>query len=543
MKIALAQINPVVGDIKHNCEKIVKYIEKAKEEKADLVVFPELSTVGYPPKDFLFVKDFIKTNEEMINKIILPATDEIAVILGTVRKDENKNLYNSAFFVCNREIIEIFDKTLLPNYDVFDEKRYFSPSSQIKTVEFKGVKVAVNICEDAWKGYVFEPSANYSVDVLEEQFKLKPDIFINISASPYHLGKHRTRLGIMKEKTDKYGIPFVYVNQVGANDELIFDGNSFVLNEKGKEVIRLKGFEEDFKVVELQNLEDFEELPELKEDISWIYKALVIGVRDYFHKLGFKKAVLGLSGGIDSAVVAVIASEAMGKENVLAISMPSRYSSEGSVKDAEILAKNLGIDFRVIPIEPVFKSYLSVFNKDGNALGDVAEENVQARIRGNYLMFFANREGYVVLTTGNKSELAMGYCTLYGDMSGSLAVIGDLYKTQVYELARYINREKEIIPVSIIKKVPSAELRPNQKDEDSLPPYRILDQVLKLYLEENASVEEIAEKGFDKDLVRHIINTVNKNEYKRKQAPPVLRVSPKAFGTGRRMPIVQNFKA
>ncbi|MGB9809876.1 MAG: NAD(+) synthase, partial [Caldanaerobacter sp.] len=302
-------------------------------------------------------------------------------------------------------------------------------------------------------------------------------------------------------------------------------------------------FEEDFKIVELQNLEDFEELPELKEDISWIYKALVVGVRDYFHKLGFKKAVLGLSGGIDSAVVAVIASEALGKENVLAISMPSRYSSEGSVKDAEILAKNLGIDFRVIPIEPVFKSYLSVFNKDGNALGDVAEENVQARIRGNYLMFFANREGYVVLTTGNKSELAMGYCTLYGDMSGSLAVIGDLYKTQVYELAEYINREKEIIPVSIIKKVPSAELKPNQKDEDSLPPYRILDQVLKLYLEENASLEEIAEKGFDKDLVRHIINTVNKNEYKRKQAAPVLRISPKAFGTGRRMPIVQNFKA
>ncbi|MBE3578786.1 MAG: NAD+ synthase [Caldanaerobacter subterraneus] len=543
MKIALAQINPVVGDIRYNCEKIARYIERAREEKADLIVFSELSTVGYPPKDFLFMKDFIATNEKMIRETILPKTDEIAVVLGTVRKDENGNLYNSAFFIYNRKIVETFDKALLPNYDVFDEKRYFSPSSKVKTVQFKGIKIAVSICEDAWKGYVFEPNTNYSVDVLEEQFKSKPDIFINISASPYHLGKHRTRLEIMKEKINRYGIPLVYVNQVGANDELIFDGNSFVLDKNARQVLQLKNFDEDFKVLDLENLDKYEEIQVPNEDVSWVYKALVIGVRDYFEKLGFKKAVLGLSGGIDSAVVAAIAVEALGKENVLAISMPSRYSSEGSVKDAEILAKNLGIHFKVISIEPVFESYLSVLNEGKEALKDVAEENVQARIRGNYLMFFANREGYVVLTTGNKSELAMGYCTLYGDMSGSLAVIGDLYKTQVYELARYINREKEVIPVSIIEKVPSAELRPNQKDEDTLPPYKILDQVLKLYLEESASLEEIVERGFDKDLVRHIINTVNKNEYKRKQAPPVLRVSPKAFGTGRRMPIVQNFKA
>ncbi|HHW58027.1 MAG TPA: NAD+ synthase [Clostridia bacterium] len=542
MKIALAQINPIVGDIKYNCKKIAEYIEKAKSHNADVVVFPELSTVGYPPKDFLFMKDFIKANENLVEEMILPATKGIAAIIGTVRQDIRGNLYNSAFFIYNDEIIETFDKTLIPNYDVFDEKRYFKSSSQIKIINFKGLKIGVNICEDVWKDYVFEPNVDYSVDVLAEQYKLKPDIFVNISASPYHLGKQSMRVEMIEEKIKKYGIPFVYVNQVGANDELIFDGSSFVVNGKGKKVKELKAFEEDFKIVEVEKLNDYEELPEIKEDISWVYKALVVGVRDYFKKLGFKKAVIGLSGGIDSAVVAYIAVEALGKENVLGISMPSRYSSEGSVQDSEVLARNLGIKLRIIPIEPVFESYLSVFNKGNDPLGDLAEENVQARIRGNYLMFVSNREEYLALATGNKSELAMGYCTLYGDMSGSLAVIGDLFKTQVYELAKYINMDKEIIPISIIEKIPSAELRPNQKDEDSLPPYKILDEVLRLYLEENASVEEIVKRGFDENLTKDIINKVNRTEYKRKQAAPVLRISCKAFGIGRRMPIVHNFK-
>lgn len=498
--------------------------------------------MGYPPKDFLFMQDFLEANEKYINEIVLPATYQIGVILGTVRQDTEGNLYNSAFFIYDGKIVEVFDKTLLPNYDVFDEKRYFKPAQIRKVASFKGIKLGVNICEDIWKDYVFEPSVDYSVDVLEEQFKLKPDIFINISASPYYLGKQNMRVEMIEKKIKKYAIPFVYVNQVGTNDELIFDGASFVVNEEGKRVVQLKAFEEDIKIVDMEELKNFKELPEIKEDISWVYNALVLGVRDYCKKSGFKKAVVGLSGGIDSAVVCAIAVEALGKENVLAVSMPSRYSSEGSKSDARILADNLEIEFRVIPIEPVFKSYLSVFNGDNNVIGDLAEENIQARIRGNYLMFISNREGHIVLTTGNKSELAMGYCTLYGDMSGSLAVIADVPKTMVYELARYINREKEIIPTSIIEKAPSAELRPNQKDEDSLPPYKILDEILKMYIEENRSAKEIIEKGYDERLVKDIINKVNRVEYKRKQAAPGLKITTKAFGTGRRMPIVHNFK-
>jgi NAD+ synthase (glutamine-hydrolysing) len=542
MKIALAQINPVVGDIKGNFEKIVEFINRAKYQKADLVVFPELATVGYPPKDFLFMQDFLKANEKYINEIVLPATYQIGVILGTVSQDTEGNLYNSAFFIYDGKIVEVFDKTLLPNYDVFDEKRYFKPAQLRKVASFKGIKLGVNICEDIWKDYVFEPNVDYSVDVLEEQYKLKPDIFINISASPYYLGKQNMRVEMIEKKIKKYAIPFIYVNQVGANDELIFDGSSFVVNEEGKRVVQLKAFEEDIKIVDIDELKNFKELPEMKEDISWVYNALVLGVRDYCKKSGFKKAVVGLSGGIDSAVVCAIAVEALGKENVLAVSMPSRYSSEGSKSDARILAENLGIEFRVIPIEPVFESYLSVFNGDNSAIGDLAEENIQARIRGNYLMFISNREGHIVLTTGNKSELAMGYCTLYGDMSGSLAPIADVPKTMVYELAKYINRKKEIIPISIIEKAPSAELRPNQKDEDSLPPYKILDEILKMYIEENRSVKEIVEKGYDEKLVKDVINKVNRIEYKRKQAAPVLKVTTKAFGIGRRMPIVHNFK-
>lgn len=542
MKIALAQINPVVGDIKKNFEKIVEFIDRAKYQRADLVVFSELVTVGYPPKDFLFMQDFLAANEKYINEMVLPSSYQIGIILGTVRQDKEGNLYNSAFFIYDGKIVEVFDKSLLPNYDVFDEKRYFKPAQLRKVASFKGIKLGVNICEDIWKDYVFEPNVDYSVDVLEEQFNFKPDIFINISASPYYLGKQNVRVEMIEKKIKKYGIPFVYVNQVGANDELIFDGASFVVNEEGERVIQLKAFEEDIKVFDIDELKNLKKLPEIKEDISWLYNALVLGIKDYCGKLGFKKAVIGLSGGIDSAVVCAIAVKALGNENVLAVSMPSRYSSEGSKTDAKKLAENLKIELRVIPIEPVFESYLSIFNEDNGTIGDLAEENIQARIRGNYLMFISNREGHIVLTTGNKSELAMGYCTLYGDMSGSLAPIADVPKTMIYELAKYINSESEIIPSSIIEKVPSAELRPNQKDEDSLPPYRILDKILKMYIDENKSVREIVKKGYDEKLIKDIINKVNRVEYKRKQAAPGLKVTTKAFGSGRRMPIVHNFK-
>ncbi|MDN5316763.1 MAG: hypothetical protein PWR08_887, partial [Thermoanaerobacterium sp.] len=407
---------------------------------------------------------------------------------------------------------------------------------------FKGMRLAVNICEDIWNDKDFWERPRYDIDVLEEQYKLNPDIFINISASPYNLGKQELRTRMVKQISKKYKLPLIYVNQVGGNDELIFDGNSFAINSNGDRVVNLRSFSEDMAFVDTENLDELKPLQEIKEDISWVHDALILGLKDYFRKTGFKKAVVGLSGGIDSAVTCALAVKALGRENVLGVSMPSRYSSEGSKDDARDLAQNLGIQYRVIPIEDVFKSYISIFNKDGDVLGDLAEENLQARIRGNYLMFISNREGYMVLTTGNKSEIAVGYCTLYGDMSGGLAVISDVPKTMVYELAKYINRDKIVIPLSTIEKAPSAELRPNQKDTDSLPPYEILDDILKLYIEDDKSISEIVSEGYDEDIVRDVIRKVNNAEYKRKQAAPGLKVTTKAFGVGRRMPIAQKFR-
>lgn len=544
MRIALAQLNPTVGDIKNNCEKILKYIDAAKRQNADLIVFPEMSVIGYPPKDLLYNPDFLDTNYKYLNEIILPNSDGIGIILGTVTRDDKRDyiLHNSALLIYDSKILGKVDKTLLPNYDVFDERRYFEPSTSRKCFDFKGLRLAVNICEDIWNDKDFWDRPRYDIDVVEEQYKLNPDIFINISASPYNLGKHKLRVRMVEEISKKYHIPLIYVNQIGGNDELIFDGSSFVIDENGNRIVQLKSFDEDIKVIDTDNLKSLNPLPEIDEDISWVHDALVLGVKDYFKKTGFKKAVVGLSGGIDSAVTCAIAVEALGRENVLGVSMPSRYSSEGSKDDAWELAKNLKIEFRVIPVESVFKSYLAMFNEGGNAIGDLAEENIQARIRGNYLMFISNREGHMVLTTGNKSEIAVGYCTLYGDMSGGLAVISDVPKTMVYELANYINRNGEIIPHSTIKKAPSAELRPNQKDTDSLPPYEILDDILRAYIEEDKSLKEIVAKGYDENLVKDIIHKVNNAEYKRKQAAPGLKVTTKAFGVGRRMPIAQKFK-
>lgn len=544
MKIALAQLNPTVGDIKNNCEKIIKYIKEAKKANIDLIVFPELSIIGYPPKDLLYNPDFLESSYSALNELILPETNGIGVIVGTATKDKEKDymLHNSALLLYNGKIVGQADKTLLPNYDVFDEQRYFEPAKRRTCFDFKGMRLAVNICEDIWNDKDFWERPRYDIDVLEEQYKLNPDIFINISASPYNLGKQELRTKMVKQISKKYKLPLIYVNQVGGNDELIFDGNSFAINSNGDRVVNLRSFSEDMAFVDTENLDELKPLQEIKEDISWVHDALILGLRDYFRKTGFKKAVVGLSGGIDSAVTCALAVKALGRENVLGVSMPSRYSSEGSKDDARDLAQNLGIQYRVIPIEDVFKSYISIFNKDGDVLGDLAEENLQARIRGNYLMFISNREGYMVLTTGNKSEIAVGYCTLYGDMSGGLAVISDVPKTMVYELAKYINRDKIIIPLSTIEKAPSAELRPNQKDTDSLPPYEILDDILKSYIEDDKSISEIIADGYEEDLVREVIRKVNNAEYKRKQAAPGLKVTTKAFGVGRRMPIAQRFR-
>lgn len=544
MKIALAQLNPTVGDIKNNCEKIIKYIKEAKKANMDLIVFPELSIIGYPPKDLLYNPDFLESSYSALYEIILPETNDIGVIVGTATKDKEKDymLHNSALLLYNGKIIGQADKTLLPNYDVFDEQRYFEPAKERQCFDFKGMRLAVNICEDIWNDKDFWERPRYDIDVLEEQYKLNPDIFINISASPYNLGKQELRTRMVKQISKKYKLPLIYVNQVGGNDELIFDGNSFAINSNGDRVINLRSFSEDMAFVDTETLDELKPLQEIKEDISWVHDALILGLKDYFRKTGFKKAVVGLSGGIDSAVTCALAVKALGRENVLGVSMPSRYSSEGSKDDARDLAQNLGIQYRVIPIEDVFKSYISIFNKDGDVLGDLAEENLQARIRGNYLMFISNREGYMVLTTGNKSEIAVGYCTLYGDMSGGLAVISDVPKTMVYELAKYINRDKIIIPLSTIEKAPSAELRPNQKDTDSLPPYEILDDILKSYIEDDKSISEIVSEGYDEDIVRDVIRKVNNAEYKRKQAAPGLKVTTKAFGVGRRMPIAQKFR-
>jgi NAD+ synthase (glutamine-hydrolysing) len=537
MKIAISQINPIIGDIKGNTDKILSYISKAKKEDCELIIFPELSILGYPPRDLLLRNDLLKKVDEIIKEKILPESKDIGILLGAPLCKDGR-IYNSALLFYHEKLFGYQHKTLLPSYDVFDETRYFKPANYRHPIIFKGVNLGITVCEDIWNDKDYWNRKIYEIDPLEELISQGAEIIINISASPYYYGKIKLRLDMLSYIAQKYKRPIVYVNQVGGNDELIFDGSSLVITEDGKIAWRGKSFEEDFGIVDFENLSFVKDINFIKEDIEFIYKALVLGIKDYFSKLGFKKAVVGLSGGIDSSVTAVLAVSALGPENVLGVSMPSRYSSEGSIKDAEKLAKNLGIDFRIIPIEMIFKSYLETFNPNGNPIMDLAEENLQARIRGNILMFISNREGYLVLTTGNKSELAVGYCTLYGDMAGGLAVIGDIPKMMVYELAKFINREREIIPQSVLTKVPSAELRPNQKDEDSLPPYSILDQILKAYIEDNLSIEEIVEKGFERSLVEEVIKKIDSAEYKRRQAPPVLKVTTKAFGMGRRMPIV-----
>lgn len=533
MKIALAQINPTVGDIEHNFLLIKNLILKAKAEKVDLLVFPELCITGYPPKDLLMKKKFVKKNVDALQKIVQESKG-LAVIIGFVDVQENKgasHLYNAAALIENEKLVEIYHKIHLPNYDVFDERRYFKSGHEVKIILLKGKKIGITICEDLWID-----------NAAASQYGLKgAEVIINISASPFHAGKDLIREELLSRRAKENNLPVLYVNLVGAQDDLIFDGRGYFFNKEGKMLVKAKSFEEDFVVVPENNTI----IKAIQDRTKDIYDALVLGVRDYFQKNGFKKAILGLSGGIDSALTACLAVEALGKENVVGITMPSKFSSAGSVSDSEQLAKNLGIEIRTVPIKGIYHRILQTLEPHfkGTAF-NVAEENLQARIRGNLLMAMSNKFNYLVLATGNKSELSVGYATLYGDMCGGLAVISDLFKTTVYELAEYVNKKagKEIIPQATITKEPSAELREGQKDSDSLPVYPVLDPILKAYVEDEKSKEEIIALGFPEEVVAKVIKMVDRNEYKRQQAALGLRITPRAFGSGRRMPITNGWK-
>jgi NAD+ synthase (glutamine-hydrolysing) len=540
MQIALAQLNYFIGDIEGNTDSIIAEIEKAKAQKVDLIVFSELAICGYPPKDFLDYPSFIDRCQQALERVEA-ASEGIGVLVGAPawsNLQQGKKLYNSAFFYADGKLLKRIDKTLLPTYDIFDEYRYFEPNEVFECVDFKGERIAITICEDLWN---LDEDRLYKITPMDELAKQEPTLMVNLSGSPYSYNHVEDRRERMQHNAKHYNLPLFYVNQVGGNTDILFDGGSMFINRNGEIVGECAFFSEDYQVFEWDSSTVYKDNHEEYQDydIALIHDAIVMGVKDYFSKLGFKKAILGSSGGIDSAVVHALAAEALGAENVKAVLMPSQYSSEGSVKDAIALANNLESPFTIIPIKEVFDSFKK--SLAGEFVGmkeDVTEENIQARSRGVLLMAMSNKFGPIVLNTSNKSESAVGYTTLYGDMCGGLSVIGDLYKQQVYEMARYINRNGEIIPENIINKPPSAELRPNQKDSDSLPPYELLDKILFHYIEERKGWKEIVGFGFDEPTVRRIVKLVDRNEYKRFQASPTLRISHKAFGFGRRMPIV-----
>ena len=540
MKVAIAQINTTVGDFDGNREKIFDRIEWAKKNGADLVVFPELAVSGYPPKDLVDEASFVKNNLMSLAKIAEKTDDSLAVVVGAISINEastGKGLFNSAAFLSNGKIVYLQHKTLLPTYDVFDEARYFEPGSRHEIVEYKGRRIGITVCEDVWSTVEFSGRKHYEKDPVKILLEKKAEFIINLSSSPFVLGKREMRQNLLGNVAALYKMPIIYVNLVGGNDELIFDGSSLVVNADGR-VVREGGvFTEDAFIVDIDHLPAIPKKQNI-EPVTEAMWALTLGLRDYMNKCGFEKVVIGLSGGIDSALVAALARDAIGPSNVLGISMPTRYSSKESVDLSRDLAKRLKINFEVVPIDNIFNEYLRALHphfKDKEP--DITEENIQARIRGNVLMAFSNKYRAIMLSTGNKSEMSVGYCTLYGDLAGGLAVLSDVPKTMVYELAGYINRQGEVIPQEIIDRAPSAELRPNQKDQDELPPYDILDQILKYYVEEKLSIDIIADMGFDKAVVEDVVRRVDKSEYKRKQAPPGLKVTSKAFGWGRRYPI------
>lgn len=545
MKIALAQINPTVGDISGNVEKIISFGHQAKLKGADLVIFPELAITGYPPKDLLLKSNFITSNLEGLKRIAEELAD-IAVLVGFVAPNpgNGRPVHNACAFIKEGKVQCVQHKSLLPTYDVFDEDRYFEPASSYSTCEIEGKKIAMSICEDIWNYRELFPKPRYLIDPIEKVCQEKPELLVNISASPFTAGKEHIRHELVRAQAMRWGIPVVYVNQVGGNDDLIFDGRSIVVNADGDLIARAAAFEEDLLLVDIAAGKG--EIKDSPEDKTVnMYKALVLGTADYMRKCGFKKAVIGLSGGIDSAVTAAIAAAAIGPQNILGVAMPSPYSSEHSVSDARDLAMNLGIEFQTIPISEPMTAFDTIMQPTfAQTKKDVTEENIQARIRGMILMSISNKFGYLVLTTGNKSELAVGYCTLYGDMCGGLAVISDLPKMMVYDVARYINEaaNKEIIPMSTIEKPPSAELRPGQLDQDSLPPYVVLDGIINAYVEQKRSIEEIVKLGYKEEVVLDVVNRINGNEYKRNQAAPGLKVTAQSFGSGWRMPIAQRFR-
>ncbi|NOR33282.1 MAG: NAD+ synthase [Bacteroidales bacterium] len=552
MKIALAQLNYHIGDFQGNLSKMEDAVQKAASGGADLVVFSELSICGYPPLDLLERKDFITSCNLYIEKLARIAGPEIGILVGGPEfnpRKEGKLLFNSVYFLNDGRIKQVFRKTLLPTYDIFDEYRYFEPNSEFKVLEFKGKRLAVTICEDLWDEQPFENefsrSRLYTTNPLECLIESKPDVIINLAASPFSHRKMEVKQSVFTGKAIRYGLPVLYCNQVGGQTELLFEGGSLAVCSSGKVARQLKFFQEDFAFIDLNELRSEKTVLEqihIPDRIESMALALVCGIRDYFGKLNFKSATLGLSGGIDSAVTLALASEALGPENLHVLLLPSQYSSAHSVDDSLELVKNLGVKSDILPIESVFNQFKESLHPLFRDLPeDVTEENIQARIRGTLLMALSNKFGNILLNTSNKSETAVGYGTLYGDMSGGLSVLGDVYKTDVYLLAHFFNREKEIIPDHIITKPPSAELRPDQKDTDSLPPYDQLDQILESYIEKQLSVEKVAEMGFDPDLIRKIIGMVNQNEYKRYQTPPILRISSKAFGVGRRLPLVAKY--
>jgi NAD+ synthase (glutamine-hydrolysing) len=544
MKICIEQLDYTIGDLKGNTSKIINAIGNARQKESELVLFSELAICGYPPEDLLLHPCFLEEMRHCLDEIVL-ASKDIAVIVGLARCNTQhieKPIFNSAAIIENKKLLGFQDKCLLPTYDVFSERRYFEPGKKVQVWKLAGKKVAVLICEDIWQhagevGYTI-----YANDPVKELKPLKPDVLVNLSASPYHYEKPDVRIKVCQASAITLKCPVAMCCQVGGNDQLIFDGYSVFVNGNGKLSRFAKGFEEDEMFVDTENT--LTSIAFEYDAMKDLYSALVLGMRDYFHKCGFKKACLGLSGGIDSALAACIAAEALGPKNVLGVSMPSRYSSEGSIADAQTIAKHLGIEYQEISIEGPFETYLNTLQPIfAGKKPDVTEENLQARIRGMLLMAISNKLSYIVVCPSNKSELALGYSTLYGDMCGGLAIIGDVPKTQIYALARWINRNKEIIPNSTINKPPSAELKPNQKDSDTLPAYEIVDAVLRDYVEEFMEPEKIANKNkLPLEIVNDLIHRIHQAEYKRRQAPPVLRVTKKAFGAGRKYPIVQRWK-
>ena len=544
MKIALAQLNYIIGDFKFNTQKIISAIHEAKAKGADLVVFAELCVCGYPPRDFLEFSEFIESCENSAQQIAKECNG-IACIIGLPTnnpKIQGKDLFNSAYFIENGKVKAVVNKALLPNYDVFDEYRYFEPAVDFKCVEFMGQKIALTVCEDLWN---INDNPMYVTCPMDVLIKEKPDLMINIAASPFAYNHDEERVLILGDNCRKYKLPLFYVNQVGAQTEIIFDGGSLVFDEQGSLLDEMSYFTEELKIYEfgqgkVTGLKPIVHDPQ--GDIAQIHDALVLGIKDYFQKSGFTKAVLGLSGGIDSALVCALAAEALGPENVMAVLMPSEYSSDHSIQDALDLVRNIGCKHEVISIKEATIAFQSMMKPVFKDLPfSVAEENIQARSRAIIVMAMSNKFGYILLNTSNKSECAVGYGTLYGDMAGAIGVLGDVYKTQIYKLSNYMNRERDIIPQNSIVKPPSAELRPGQKDSDSLPEYDVLDAILFQYIELKQSSASIIKMGFDEALVKRVLKMVNVAEFKRNQAPPILRVSPKAFGMGRRMPIVGKY--